>query len=335
MTTLAGAPSVAVPIAKSVFSAEALAALVQEAYGLADVRCRLLNTVMLDSYEVRAGDGRYFLRVYPAVRSTAEMVLGEMEFLERLDQAGIPVTAPVARADGGRLLALEAPEGTRHAGLFGFAPGQPLHEKIRADNLRAYGALLARLHDAADAMPPIPSRPGLTVEQLVDEPLEELLRALGPRSSAGYMGRYTAEVVRPAIAELSMEAPVYGLCHGDPGTGNAMITSEGRFTLTDFDVCGPSWRAHDLAVVLNDVSDELGKHVLAAYQEVRPLSPEELAAIPHLQAAHFLWVLGMRARHLNEWGEFVFPEGRVIQVFGRVETLVSKLKKGRAPAAML
>lgn len=79
---------------------------------------------------------------------------GELEFLVRLDAAGIPVSPPVALPDGRRYLALHAPEGTRFAALFGFAAGQALNEKATPENLRAYGALLARMHRAADAMPP-------------------------------------------------------------------------------------------------------------------------------------------------------------------------------------
>src|SRR5215213_3217194 len=278
MTAATGAPSVAVPIVKSLLSADALAGVVEQAYGLADVRCQLLKAVTLDTYMIRSRSGPFVLRVYPAQRRTEDEVRGELEFLLRLDEAGIPVTVPVARPDGSHYLALDAPEGTRFGVLFGFAPGQPLNDKISPENLRSFGALLARVHDVADAMPPITSRPALTVEELVDEPLEELLRAFGPRSSAGYVGRYAAEMVRPVIAALPTEPPAYGFCHGDPGTGNALVTSEKRITLLDFDFCGPAWRSHDLAVAMNDTPESDAKHLLAGYLEARAMSPEEQAA---------------------------------------------------------
>jgi Ser/Thr protein kinase RdoA (MazF antagonist) len=324
---------VAVPILKSLLSADGLAEVIGREYGLEDVRCQLIKAVTLDTYMVRSRAGSFALRVYPAERRTEDEVKGELEFLVRLDAAGIPVTVPVARADGSRYLALAAPEGTRLAVLFGFAAGQALAERPSADSLRAYGALLARMHQAADAMPPIPARPALTVETLVDAPLEELVRAFGSRSSAGSMGRYAAALVRPVIAELPLEAPVYGFCHGDTGTGNALVTSDGRLTLIDFDFCGPGWRAHDLAVAMNDIPDAFASAFLDGYREVRPLSAEEVESIPHFQAAHYLWVLGMRTRYLNEWGTFIFPEQRVIQTFGRIEALVSRLKKSRPAGA--
>jgi Ser/Thr protein kinase RdoA (MazF antagonist) len=333
MSTETAAPrGVAVPILKSLLSADALGEVVAREYGLEEVRCQLIKALTLDTYLVRSRSGSFALRVYPAVRRTEAEVRGELEFLVRLQAAGIPVSAPVARPDGSRYLALEAPEGTRLAVLFGFAAGQGLNDRPLPEHLRAYGALLARLHQAADAMPPITSRPALTLEELVDEPLEVLLRAFGARSSAGSMGRYASALVRPVIAALPREAPVYGFCHGDPGTSNALVTSDGRLTLLDFDFCGPAWRAHDLAMAVNDLPEDHARHLLEGYQGVRPLSADEVASIPSFQAAHYLWLLAMRTRYLNEWGSFVFPDDRVIYTFTRIEALVAKLKKAKERA---
>jgi len=334
MSIETGAPrGVAVPILKSLLSADGLAEVVAREYGLEEVRCHLIKAVTLDTYRVRSRSGSFALRVYPAVRRSEDEVRGELEFLVRLDAAGIPVTVPVARPDGSRYLPLEAPEGRRLAVLFGFAPGQALSDRREPEHLRAYGALLARVHQVADAMPPIPSRPALTLEALVDEPLEVLLRAFGARSSAGSMGRYATALVRPVIAALPLDAPVYGFCHGDPGASNALVTSDGRLTLLDFDFCGPAWRAHDLAVAVNDVPEESEKHILEGYRGVRPLSPDEAASIPSFQAAHYLWLLAMRTRYLNEWGSFIFSDERVIQTFTRIEGLVARLKKPQAAGA--
>ncbi|HEX5724522.1 MAG TPA: phosphotransferase [Longimicrobiaceae bacterium] len=312
----------AVPVLKSLLSAEGLAEVVAREYGLEEVRCELLKAVTLDTYRVRSRTGSFALRVYPAQRSAAAEVRGELEFLARLDAAGVPVPVAVPRADGGLLLVLEAPEGARLAVLFGFAPGQALGDRLTPESLRAYGALLARLHQAADAMPPLPGRPALTVEALVDRPLDELVRAYGTRSSAAAVGRHAAAAVRPVIAALPQDPPVYGLCHGEPGTNNVLTTADGRLTLLDFEFCGPGWRAHDLAVAVNDLPAAGARDFLEGYRDVRTLTGEELEAIPHFQAAHYLWVLAMRARHLNEWGAYLFPEPLVVQTFAKIEALV-------------
>jgi Ser/Thr protein kinase RdoA (MazF antagonist) len=332
MNNIESPRAIAAPVVKSLFAVEGLAEVIAREYGLEDVRCQLLKAITLDTYLVRSRSASFALRVYPSRRRPESEVRGELEFLERLDAAGVPVTVAVPRTDGTSYLPLEAPEGTRIAVLFPFAPGLALSERPVTDNIRAYAALLARVHDVADAMPPIPSRPPLTVETLVDEPRDLLVSAFGPRSSSGYMASYTADMVRPTIAALSMEASAYGFCHGDAGISNALVTGDGRITLLDFDFCGPAWRAHDVAVAINEIPGEKRRDFLDAYRAARPFSDEETESIAHFQAAHYLWVLGMRTRHLNEWGAFAFPETKVIETFARIEALLARIKKRSAAA---
>lgn len=324
-----GAPArVAVPILRSLVSADALAPVIEQAYGLSEVRVELIKSVTLDTYRVQARSGAYALRIYPASRRTEQEVRGELEFLAYLDAAGISVGAPVVRPDGSRYLALEVPEGTRYAALFPFAPGLALSDMATPEpaHVRAYGAMLARLHQAADAMPAPPERSSLGLAELVDQPAEELLRVMGPYSSGGLMTQHALEKIRAPIAALPRAAPAWGFCHGDTGPGNVLLTRDGRLTLIDFDFCGPGWRAHDIAAFFNEVSTESAKAFGEGYKSVREVSPEEREAIVPLQVAHLLWVLAMRMRHLNEWGSWLFPEQKVIQTFQKIEGLLTRIR---------
>ena len=318
---------VAVPILRSLVSADALAPVLEEAYGLAGVRVELIKAMTLDTYKVHSRSGAFVLRIYPAARRSEEEVRGELELLSYLDAAGISVGAPVVRPDGSRFLALEVPEGTRCAALFPFAPGVPMGAMSSPEPalVREYGAMLARLHGAADAIPSPPPRPALGIAELVDEPAEALLRVLGPYSSGGLMTRHALEKIRPAIAALPAAAPAWGLCHGDTGPSNVLVARDGKLTLIDFNFCGPGWRAHDLAAFFNDASPESAMAFGEGYQSVRELLPEEREAIIPLQAAHLLWVLGMRMRYLNEWGSWIFTDQRVIQTFQKIEGLVDRI----------
>jgi len=317
---------VAVPILRSLVSADGLAPVLEEAYGLSDVRVELVKSMTLDTYRVQSRSGAFTLRVYPARRPEQE-VRGELEFLSYLHSAGISVTAPAVRVDGDRLLALEVPEGTRHAALFRLAPGVPLGEMATPEpaHIRAFGTLLARLHEAADAMPAPPPRPAMGLAELLDGPAEELLRALGPHSSGGLMTQHALEKIRGPIAALPDTAPAWGFCHGDPGPGSVLATRDGRLTLTDFDSCGPGWRARDLAAFFNDVTPDRASAFGEGYESVRRITREEREAIAPLHVAHLLWVLAMRTRHLNEWGSWLFNESRVIQTFQRMEGLLARL----------
>jgi Ser/Thr protein kinase RdoA (MazF antagonist) len=318
---------VAVPILRSLVSADAMAPVLEEAYGLSGVRVELIKALTLHTYKVQSRSGSFALRIYPTARPEEE-VRGELDFLSYLGAQGIAVSAPVARPDGSRFLVLEVPEGTRYAALFPFAPGVTMDHMARPEpaHLRAYGAMLARLHEAADAMPTPPSRPALGMAELVDGPAEELLRALGPHSSGGLVTQLALEKIRAPIAALPTAAPVWGFCHGDTGPANVLVTRDGRLTLIDFEFCGPGWRVHDIAAFFNDASDESGRAFGEGYTSVREVTREEREAIVPLQAAHLLWLLAMRMRHLNEWGSWLFSEGQVIQTFQKLEGLLARLR---------
>jgi Ser/Thr protein kinase RdoA (MazF antagonist) len=318
---------VSVPILRSLVSADAMAPVLEEAYGLSGVRVELIKALTLHTYRVQSRSGAFALRIYPASRSERE-VRGELEFLAYLAAEGLAVGAAVARPDGSRFLALEVPEGTRYAALFPFAPGVSMDHMARPEpaHLRAYGEMLARLHQAADAMPTPPPRPALGMAELVDGPAEELLRVLGPYSSGGLVTQLALDKIRGPIAALPAAAPVWGLCHGDTGPGNVLVTRDGRLTLIDFEFCGPGWRVHDIAAFFNDVSDESARTFGEGYTSVRAVTQEEREAIVPLQAAHLLWVLAMRMRHLNEWGSWLFSEAQVIHTFQKMEGLLARLR---------
>jgi len=317
---------VAVPILRSLVSADAMAPVLEEAYGLSGVRVELTRAMTLDTYRVQSRSGTFALRIYPAARSEEE-VRGELDFLTYLAAQGIAVGAPVARTDGSRILALEVPEGTRHAVLSPFPAGISLGQMADPEPayVRSYGEMLARLHQAADGMPTPPSRPALGMAELVDGPAEELIRALGPYSSGGLLAQVALEKIRAPIAALPATAPAWGFCHGDTGPANVMVTRDGRLTLTDFDLCGPGWRAHDIAAFFNDVTDEGARMFGEGYTSVREVGREEREAIVPLQVARLLWLLAMRTRHLNEWGTWLFPEVQVIQTFQKMEALLARL----------
>jgi Ser/Thr protein kinase RdoA (MazF antagonist) len=83
---------------------------------------------------------------------------------------------------------------------------------------------------------------------------------------------------------------VYGLIHQDAHGGNLLVDSDGALTLFDFDDCGYSWFANEIAIVLfytltgePDPLDVLRRFLppfLDGYRSASPLDDAWLAEIP-------------------------------------------------------
>jgi Ser/Thr protein kinase RdoA (MazF antagonist) len=302
------------PILRSILAAEALAGVIEDAYGLTNVRCRLIKAVILDTYLVQSAAGLHIWRVYPAQRRTLAEIRAELEWLHYLQDQGAAVSVPLPQANGDYLLALPAPEGARYAALFTYAEGEPLSQHQEPSAVRAYGRALAEVHAIADSLPRLLARPTLDLEWLIERPLEELAQLWGRDSEKWLYLRGVADRLQPVIAALPLSAPHYGLCHGDAGSANAHVAANGNLTLFDFDFCGYGWRAYDIGTFLSGEPAEITQAFLTGYQTVRSLAQDELDTLPAFQTAQSIWMLGTRASYINEWGTTHFTERFVTHV---------------------
>jgi Ser/Thr protein kinase RdoA (MazF antagonist) len=319
------------PILRSILASEALTRLVEETYGLTVTRIQLIKAVVLDTYRVWTSAGLYILRVYPGRRRTLGEIHAELELLTYLHAHDAPISIPVVQRNGERLLAIQAPEGTRYAVLFTYAPGEPLGENLAA--IRTYGYTLAHIHAIADALPPTLARTPLDLAFLLERPLEHLINrsgdltgTLGQRSRDWAFLQQVADVISPQIAALPSASPCYGYCHGDACSNNAHVAADGQVTLFDFDFCGLGWRAYDLATFLSGESPAVADAFLQGYEEVRLLLDEERTALPLFQIAQSIWMLGTRASYINEWGEIHFTNRFIDRVLDSIRTVVETIK---------
>lgn len=297
--------------------------LVEAAYALKVTRIQLIKAIVLDTYRLWTNAGAYILRVYPSRGRTRPDIEAELAFLAYLQAQGLSVSVAVAGVNGERLLALQAPEGWRYAALFTYAPGEPLGENLVA--IHRYGYTLARLHTIADAWPSPSPRSSLDLVYLLDRPLEQLAGFPERRHDWAFLHEIAA-VICPQLAALPTSAPHYGYCHGDAGTANAHVTAEGQLTFFDFDFCGPGWRVYDLATFSSGESGEVVEAFLAGYEEVRSLTVEELKALPLFQIAQSIWLLGLRASYINEWGELYFANWFIDRVMAGIKATFETIK---------
>lgn len=299
------------PAQESVLSSQAIVELLLPAYELTPpLACRFFRKGICDAYSVSAHDGHYFLKVYRAGRRQMLDVLEEVRLLNHLLHHGVSVVRPVARSDGEFVNSLTAPEGTRYAVLFeaviGDAEGSDEHR-------RAFGAMVGKMHSAADSMALPYRRENLDMEFLIEsnlaaiEPLME-----GRPEDFRLIARVGEEVTGSITGLLPQTKPEYGVCHGDLHGGDAFYSEVGDATLLDFDSSGCGWRAVDIGVYLCDswmdtsVDAEAMRQrklstFLEGYTTVRRLSDNELAVVQLTPAVRHIYLMGLVLRYTTTY----------------------------------
>lgn len=264
---------------------------------------RLLARGFNDSYLVTdSGGRRHVLRVYVKdkywIRAETDLLF-ELELLDHLAKAGLPVSRPSPRRSGELLGSVWAPEGERRFALLGYAPGFAAHDvQLPPERLTELGAQIARMHLAMDEFDSSHDRYHLDLELLLDMPLT----ALEPYMGADDESRYTelrefAERLRAYVSGLDLPSSAYGLIHADLHRGNIHVAPTGELVCFDFDHCGYGWRGYDLATFFCPVDAPEAERrnwsaVLEGYERVRPMDDVERNALPVFAACRAYWNIG-------------------------------------------
>lgn len=289
------------------FPPELIRNYVASEYALAGpVTCEFLQRGFNDHYLITTPEARFVFRVYFQGKyyiTSADDFRSELELLDYVQRQGVPVAAAIPMRNGELLGHLIGPEGTRYAALFQYAAGSE-HATLNPIQGRRLGRIMARFHAVADTHDISYSRYHLDLSYLVERPLALI------RNVFDYYSRDAdLEPFLPALAEAQTQirripriTPAYGIIHGDPHTGNYRVTADDRITLFDFDHGGYGWRAYDVAVCMGDLAAETQQAFLQGYQEVRPLTAEELEGIPAFSKIRPIWDQGDMLAMYRVWG---------------------------------
>ena len=283
------------PTLRSILDSEALAEAVRAAYALDVSSCVLLKPQLSDLYRLDTAQGPRIMRVYPHGLNLGKWIEAELRILQTLDERGVPVSLPIPRSDGSLLLPLEASEGERNAVLFQYAHGRSLKRSKNLEDFSAFGEIAARMHLEAGDLPEHVARVPLDTYSLLARPMDLLGAAYPEKTDEMEELREAVESVTQGLEPLRRQPETWGFCHGNLNFSNVHLTAQGAFCLFDFEYCGPGWPAYDIATVLNFESREPAKAFLEGYEGVRPLLEAERAALPWLQVANKLWMLGTAA----------------------------------------
>ncbi|OME02955.1 hypothetical protein BSK54_08800 [Paenibacillus odorifer] len=294
------------PVYHSVISSHAIVPVINDLYEIGDVlECSFYENGLNDTYLLKTSIDKYILRIYKAHWRNKHEIDFELELLNHLNKKNIPVSAPVISRDGGYLIELEAPEGTRYAVLFTFAKGNYSDEKASCE---LYGEQVAKMHLAMDDFECGQQRFTLNLDHLLKEPLQSIRKHLSHRQEDIDYLESLSEVLANSIAEISSELD-WGACHGDLHGANVHFY-EDTLTHFDFDCGGFGWRAYDVSVFLwsrvrgkerEHFDNEQWTVFLDSYQKHKVLSENDLKAIPIFVAIREIWLMGLHTGNAQVW----------------------------------
>lgn len=321
------------PAEYSTLSSAALALLVSEKYGWAAVRCKFIVRGVGDTYLVESGRDKYILRVYRSSHRSFPQIKMETDLLLALKQAVVPVSYPVADLSGEVIQALEAVEGVRYAVLFTYAPGKV--ERILNDTqLRVLGTQIARFHHVSSTIGLENSRWRFDLETTVIRPLEMIKPNFAEIPDDYAWLQEVATRATDKLARLDTTGFATGYCHFDFLPKNFHFDGD-AITFFDFDFMGYGWLVYDITVfwqhlcldvytgrMTQAAADEAYATLIDAYTMLRPLSEEELEAVPYLTLGFWLFYMGFHTTH-DQFYSFAQPSHLKL-LMGVLRSLVEK-----------
>jgi len=280
--------------------------LVSNYYDLPEVTyCSFFTTGLHDNFLVKCGHDKYILRLYRNNWRSPEEINFELELLAFLGEKKAPVAAPLPSKNGELCFVLDSPEGERSAALFCYASGDAPGNNISAAQGALLGKSVANIHQQSDLLVPAYTRQVLDIAYLLDKSI----LAIEPFLDAGQKQYITKlqNKLKGALPSLTREIGIYGICQGDVNPTNFNINDNNDIILFDFDQCGYGFRAFEIGKFISSLhpdenKDSIARAFVEGYQQVRPLSRNELDAIPLFEIISVIWVMAIHVYNIDHIG---------------------------------
>jgi len=265
-----------------------------------DPVCRPLTSYINRVYEVQlASGGAVVVKFYRPGRWTVEALQEEHDFVFDLQEAEVPVVAPLLDS-GGYSLFEESPG--LWCAVLPRRRGRPF-EDLDPAAWQELGRTLARMHAAGDREVP-EHRLVWHPDEASETHLDTILDHLEPFSELCHRYEDTAAELIDAIAPVIDESD-FTRIHGDMHPANLMRRPGTKgLWLIDFDdmVLGPP--VQDVWMLLPEAPEDCPReleNLLHGYGQMRPISRETLRWIEPLRAMRFLhftaWCALQQADH--------------------------------------
>lgn len=285
-----------VSIIASLVDPSTVSKIVKKYYGFEEpVNASILSVGVNDIYLVEADNKKYVLRLSRSNKCltlTDSEFQFELEWLEFLNQHGVPVSYPIRRLDNQLYGLVQAPEGPRFFALFSFAEGTTAMNPEQAFIL---GKALAELHMTSDHFQTSLTRERLDMDNLINRPLQNIKEFLKNKDekTCVLLDKFAENLIKQ-ISDIDATHLNYGIIGGDIHGGNQHFTEDNYLTMFDFEFCAYGYRVYDIATFRwsrGSEHIELWHAFLEGYQSIRKLSDSEIQAIDvFVKARHFWWM---------------------------------------------
>jgi Ser/Thr protein kinase RdoA (MazF antagonist) len=188
----------------------------------------VLNSYENRVYQLELSDESYVVaKFYRPGRWSEDAILDEHDFLLDLEEAEVPVAAPLDLPGGTTLSEIEGIRFSLFPRIGGRAP-----EEMNDDQLRQLGRLLARLHSVG-RKEPAENRPTMDPQTFIGNNVDWLMDSGcipdGPRKPYEELTRRIQARIEPLFEGVTMQR-----IHGDCHLGN-LLWSPGGLVFLDFD----------------------------------------------------------------------------------------------------
>ena len=306
------------PTQYSLLSSAALGKYLGEVYGFHGVTCKLLIHNVSDTYILESQNQRFIFKIYRDSHRKEDEIKAEVELLNILKENGAKVSYPISDLKGEFIQSFNAAEGTRFGILFTFAVGKPTHD-YDENRLQIIGREMAAIHNITSVINLVNPRRTYDIETTLNRPLESIKPAFSEFPEDYVWLHSTTEKVVEILKQFDTTKFSYGYCHYDLLPHNFHFDEQDNITFFDFDFAGKGFLANDLMTffvhfffevnfkkMTQEEADVKFNVFVAAYREVRPISEEEINAIPYLGFAFWVFFLEFYQMHFDDWSNTFF-----------------------------
>ncbi len=254
--------------------------------------------VQNSNFLLTTADAKYILTIYES--SANGVAAADLPFflnlMLHLSAQGLSCPVPLARKDGGLVSTIK----NKPAALVSFLEGRSVRNP-RPEHCRALGAAMAQMHLAGDRFELTrPNNHGLGNWQALFERCHSRADEVSPDLTRAMERELTR------LQENWPDNLPTGIIHADLFPDNVFFLQGDISGLIDFYFACNDFYAYDLAIALNawcfeaDATFNVTKAraLLSGYQNMRPLAPEEIDAVPILGAGAAMRFLTTR---LFDW----------------------------------